>query len=237
MVAGLLLGAASTGCGRGEDGSTEASATSATGDEGQSTSGGATGDGATGGEASTGTETSTSTTTTAGSSTSSGEGGGEPPSGCEAYVSRFIACIADGDRSLYPEALAECEMGLLVYDELYGDECVDVVEAYQACFASLTCAEIDGDRACDAEGSAIMEHCTSEPGPLCAAYEAKVVLCTGDRGSNPGAECQTQIDMYSRYYGEACAQSVEDYYACLTALACGESGCDAEQEALLELCG
>ena len=230
----LLLG----GCNGEEAEATQASGTGA----GEGTSSGALGDGVTDGGSSGTTTTSNSTTTaTTGdiqeSSTSGGDTSGGPRAGCEAYVSKFIECIADDNPELYREALEACEIGVLSYDELYGAECVDAVETYQACFSSLTCIEIEGERVCEAEASAMMKFCTSEPGPLCADYEAKVVACTGDPDSNAGVECQTHIDTYSTYYGEVCKQAVEDLYVCLTALSCDESGCESENEAIPDLCG
>jgi hypothetical protein len=82
---------------------------------------------------------------------------------------------------------------------------------------------------------------------ICEDFAAKFVECNGpEYAAQQGlfqAQCEYSLAYYSSYYGEACGQAQEDYYACVSKLSCaqindGQLGpCSVHESAIGEHCG
>lgn len=83
-----------------------------------------------------------------------------------------------------------------------------------------------------------------ELGEGCRAYYDAAIACypdydtgytyetSGDYPYGPGSYCDYITNQFLDYYGEPCARAMDDVYACLAELECGQLG-----DGFLELCG
>lgn len=177
-----------------------------------------------GGSATVSTSTSaepTEPTETSGSSPGS-EGTVDPPGldPCVIYAEKYDSC---DDSVEYEDALDYCQENNHWFHTAYSTACASSYEDYYECVGSLSCHEIDaGEELCI---KYIDVEACEEPMPpsACIAYgEARRTCGTELDGVSAEEVCVEYIFMGTFFEDLVCAETVEDYFSCLSALSCVE---------------
>ncbi|MEZ4450129.1 MAG: hypothetical protein R3B09_11685 [Nannocystaceae bacterium] len=219
----LSLGAIPLACDKDDSGAsagaTDGSATANVSTSSTGTDGSGSGTGST-----TSSTTSSTTDDTATGGMSATGTTGDPEDPCYSYWAKQAECHGFTVEEYVGTYLEDCRRLLTVYAEFYGQACADTYASFFTCMGALSCASIDEyPSPCAPILDALSDVCVLILSPTCVAFGDKAASCDPQKTAAEVAHaCEEELFLDTLAYGDACAETAEEYFACLSGLSCPE---------------